>query len=81
VDSILVRIAEEAVTDKVGTAMGDKAVAFHFSHAEASVSGASLQGLASEHCYGSTCSRVDLVVNLSGGIEVVLASSATETCS
>lgn len=62
--AILVGIAEESVANEVGASVRDEAVTFHLSHAEATITGASLKGLTSEHGNRTTGTGVDLVVNL-----------------
>jgi hypothetical protein len=61
--AILVGIAEESVANEVGASMCNEAVTFHLSHAETTITGASLKRLASKHSNRTTGTRVDLIVN------------------
>mmetsp|Transcript_9533 Transcript_9533/g.28432 ORF Transcript_9533/g.28432 Transcript_9533/m.28432 type:complete len:545 (-) Transcript_9533:2521-4155(-) len=63
VDSVLIRIAEESIADKVRTAVGDQAITFHLSHAQPSVPGTTFQGLSRQHGNWTACSGVYLVVD------------------
>ena len=62
-NTVLIRVAEEPVSDKVRTTMRDEAIALHLSHAQTTVTTSSLQGLSGKHGDRAAGPAVNLVVD------------------
>ena len=62
VDTVGIRVSIQTVTEEISGSVGDKAVAFHLPHTQASLTSTALSGLASKHSHWATRSSMHLVI-------------------